>query len=93
MPGTLVQRLYGQREVMEEFSCNFGLNPHYRARFEASELRIAGMDADGEVRIVELARHPFFLATLFLPQLRSSAEQPHPLITAYLGSSLQGFAT
>jgi CTP synthase (UTP-ammonia lyase) len=49
-----------------------------------SALRIVGVDAAGEGRIIELPTHPFYIATLFFPQLRSVAEQPHPLIVAYL---------
>jgi CTP synthase (UTP-ammonia lyase) len=82
--GSLAHRLYGQASVTEEFSCNFGLNPNYRDQFANSDLRSVGTDTDGEVRMVELHTHPFFLATLFLPQIRSSAARPHPLITAYL---------
>lgn len=74
--------------MTEEFSCNYGLNPHYRDRFDNGDLRIVGADADGDARMVELRSHPFFLATLFLPQIRSSAERPHPLITAYLQAVL-----
>ena len=84
LPGTLARRLYGQSEVTEEFSCSYGLNPRYRAALAASALTLAGVDPDDEVRLVELPTHPFFLATLFLPQVRSTAEQPHPLILAYL---------
>jgi CTP synthase (UTP-ammonia lyase) len=87
LPGTLVRRLYGQTAVTEQFSCNFGLNPHYQKLFDNSELCMAGVDVDNEVRIVELPTHPFFVATLFLPQARSSAACPHPLITAYLKAS------
>jgi CTP synthase (UTP-ammonia lyase) len=83
-PGTLAQRLYGQSAVTEEFACNFGLNPAYQARFANSGLTIAGADDSGDVRLVELPGHPFFLATLYLPQINSSAEQPHPLICGYL---------
>lgn len=48
------------------------------------DLKVVGLDAGGHVRIVELADHPFFIATLFLPQLTSTALTPHPLIIAYL---------
>lgn len=84
MSGSLAQQIYGQTKVIEAFSCNYGLNPIYREQFQQSELRIAGSDLEGEVRIVELPAHPFFLATLFLPQMRSSAGRPHPLIANYL---------
>jgi CTP synthase (UTP-ammonia lyase) len=89
LPGSLAHRLYGQSEVTEAFACNYGLNPQYREQFLNSELSLVGVDAGGEVRMVELPTHPFFLGTLFLPQLRSSAERPHPLITAYIRAGLQ----
>jgi CTP synthase (UTP-ammonia lyase) len=45
---------------------------------------IAGEDGEGNVRIVELRSHPFFVATLFVPQLSSEPGDPHPLILALL---------
>jgi CTP synthase (UTP-ammonia lyase) len=82
--GTLTHQAYGKDEAIEEFRCNYGLNPRYREHFGKSELRIAAIDPDGEARIVELSNHPFFLATLFVPQLSSGPNMPHPLILAYL---------
>jgi CTP synthase (UTP-ammonia lyase) len=46
------------------------------------------VDQEGEVRVIELTNHQFFVATLFLPQLSSSPESPHPLITAYLRAAV-----
>jgi CTP synthase (UTP-ammonia lyase) len=51
-------------------------------------LRVAGLDREGEVRVVELMNHRFFVATLFLPQLSSSPETPHPLITTFLKAAV-----
>ncbi len=82
--GTRVHQAYGREETVEEFRCNYGLNPAYRDQFSDGLLREAGVDSDGECRIVELANHPFFVGTLFLPQLSSSATNPHPLIVAYV---------
>jgi CTP synthase (UTP-ammonia lyase) len=44
---------------------------------------VSGVGQAGEIRIIELASHPFFLATLFLPQSRSTTARPHPLIAGY----------
>ena len=84
LPGTTTVRAYGREEAEEAFRCNFGLNPKYRVRILSGPLRVAGVDDNGEVRVVELANHPFFVATLFLPQLSSMPAAPHPLIVAYL---------
>lgn len=83
-PGTLAHQIYQAEAVTEQFLCNYGLNPKYRDEISRSGLRVAGIDVEGEVRIVELSAHRFFVATLFLPQLSSTTETPHPLIMAYL---------
>ncbi len=84
MPGTLAHRIYGTAEATEQFACNYGLNPAYRERFAGSALKISSVGPEDEARIVELPAHPFFMATLFLPQASSSPARPHPLIVAYL---------
>jgi CTP synthase (UTP-ammonia lyase) len=45
-----------------------------------------GRDDDGDPRIVELADHPFFVATLFQPELLSEGEGVHPLVVAFVGA-------
>lgn len=88
-PESRAFRYYGRAEVTEQYYCQFGLNPAYQSLIEEGGLMIAGYDTDGEARVLELPNHPFFVATLFLPQLDSTPEQPHPLISAYFRSALE----
>jgi CTP synthase (UTP-ammonia lyase) len=81
---TITSAAYGRDEAIEQFRCSFGLNPSYRNEIPKEPLRVAGVDENGEVRIVELAGHPFFIATLCLPQLSSKPSEPHPLVLAFL---------
>ena len=83
LPGTRAAKLYGAAEAIEDYYCNYGVNPDYQPLLEAGGLRISGRGGAGEVRIVELPDHPFFLATLFLPQARSTLSEPHPLLAGY----------
>lgn len=46
--------------------------------------KIVGTDIYKEARILELKNHPFFIATLFVPQDNSTQNQPHKLVTAFL---------
>jgi CTP synthase (UTP-ammonia lyase) len=83
LPGTRAAELYGgPRERVESYYCSYGVNPEFRPQIEAAGLRVTGTDPDGEPRIVELDRHvhQFFLATLFIPQARSTPERPHPVV-------------
>ncbi len=46
-------------------------------------------DAEDEIRVVELQRHPFFVGTLFVPQMRSTPNSPHPLICGFLEACVE----
>ena len=83
VPRTRAARLYGVAEATEAYYCNYGVNPDYRLQFEACGLRVSGVGDEGEIRIVELPEHPFFIATLFLPQAGSTPGRPHPLLQGY----------
>lgn len=87
-PGTLSFQAYGEKRAREQFNCNYGLNEEYRDKIEKGGLKIVGVDDNGDARIVELSNHRFFIATLFLPQLSSSPEMPHPLIIAYMKAAM-----
>jgi CTP synthase (UTP-ammonia lyase) len=81
---TRVALAYGRTTVREQYLCNFGVNPAYVESLRSSSLRIVGSDDEGVVRAVELNSHPFFVGTLFLPQLLSTPSEPHPLISGFL---------
>jgi len=87
-PGSRAYQAYGQEEVTEQFRCNYGLNPQFHDKVDRGQLKITGIDLEGGARIVELSDHPFYLATLFLPQISSTRENPHPLIVEYVKAAI-----
>lgn len=88
--GSLAFEAYGQEQAAEQFSCNFGLNPGFDRSRDWGRLKITGVGPAGEARIVELEGHPFYVATLFLPQMSSKPDRPHPLIEAFLKAAMAG---
>jgi CTP synthase (UTP-ammonia lyase) len=82
-PGSRAALACQATRALEPIYCNFGLNPEYRDQLEKAGLEITGTDENGEARIVELASHPFFVGTLFVPQARSVKECPHPLVLEF----------
>ena len=90
-PGTRAFELYGAAAAEEDFFCNYGVNPSWVPRLEAAGLAVSGVGDAGEVRVVELPEHPFYVASLFLPQARSSADAPHPLLTGF-AAAVRAFA-
>lgn len=82
--GSRIRDIYGAGEVEEEYSCNFGLNPEYRSVLEGGELQVTGWDENDEVRVIELATHPFFIGTLYQPERAALAGIRHSLINAFV---------
>jgi CTP synthase (UTP-ammonia lyase) len=82
--GSRVAEIYGATSATEEYYCNFGVNPNYISLLKSGPLKVTGSDSEGEIRVVELPDHPFFLGTLFVPQTRSTPAQPHPLVNAFM---------
>jgi CTP synthase (UTP-ammonia lyase) len=65
--------IYGDRHATERYYCRFGLDPEWRAPLDAAGPRVAGVDGvDGDVRLLRLTEHPFFVLTLFAPQTSSA---------------------
>jgi CTP synthase (UTP-ammonia lyase) len=83
-PGSRLAAIYGKTETVEKYHCNFGLNRRFESLLNGGELNVSGRDENGEVRGVELARHPFFIATLFQPERSASTGEAHPLICAFV---------
>jgi CTP synthase (UTP-ammonia lyase) len=81
-PGTLAARIIGPGRRTERYHCAYGLNAEYLDALIHGGLRFSGFDDDGHVRVFELPGHPFFVGTLFQPELQDESTQPHPIITA-----------
>lgn len=82
--------IYQKINVIEKFRCNYGLNPEYQMLIEESGLRVVGTDSLGKPRIIEIPEHKFFVGTLFVPQLSSTAEKPHCLISSFIEHVARG---
>jgi CTP synthase (UTP-ammonia lyase) len=86
---SLVYSIFNTNTISENYYCNFGLNPEYQEQIHKAGFNMVASDAHKEARILELKGHPFFVATLFVPQVNSSYEKPHPLTIALLNAMEQ----
>ncbi|GKQ37403.1 hypothetical protein [Streptomyces sp. A012304] len=78
-PGSLAHSLLGAERTVERYSCHYGPSRHLDT-LRAHGLRFSGRDTAGQVRMAELPGHPFFLASLFQPELSGDGARPHPMI-------------
>lgn len=81
-PGSFAARVLGVETTVGRYQCAYGLSPAYVGVLQEHGMRFSGLDEDGAARIAELPGHPFFLATLFQPELAEEHERPRALIAA-----------
>ena len=81
--GTTAARALGAGPTTERFFCRFGLDARYEEVLQAHGLVLSGRDDAGDARVAELPGHPFFLGTLFQPELSSDPSWVHPIIAAF----------
>jgi len=88
--GTLTDKIYNMAEIVyEESHCTYGVSLQMISVFDKEGLIVAGCDEEGEAKIMEYNRNDFFIITLFLPQFRSTLQNPHPLIRAFFEAALK----
>ncbi len=78
-PGTRAATLYRTARVTEPYHCNYGLSPSYEGRLAGAGIVVSGRGPGGEVRIIELPAHPFFVGTLFVPRPQLLDGRSHPI--------------
>jgi CTP synthase (UTP-ammonia lyase) len=85
VPGTRLAAICGTAPFTGFHWCNFGLADGYVDDLTAAGLVVSAHAPDAGVEGIELPGHPFFLGTLFQPQVGSLEGRPlHPLILAFL---------
>lgn len=87
-PGSLAQSVIGSERTVERYFCAYGPSRHLDT-LRAHGLRFSGHDEDGQARIAELPGHPFFLATLFQPELSGDGSRPHPIVRALARAAVE----
>ena len=85
--GSRLAHLYGTLHAVERTTCSYGLSPEVQHIANEHGMVIAATDDTGEVRAIERVDHPFFMATLYQPQLRSLSGAPHPVFVALLDAA------
>jgi CTP synthase len=89
-PGTKAAEAYTLPRVEERHRHRFEFNNAYRAQFEKHGMVFSGLSPDGRlVEIVELANHPYMVASQFHPEFLSRPMKPHPLFVGLLKAAKQ----
>jgi len=88
-PGSLAREIYGADEVVERHRHRYEVNPDLVEKLEDGGLVISGMNPDRDlVEMVELADHPWFVATQAHPEFTSRPLRPSPLFNSFIKAAL-----
>src|SRR5689334_10595950 len=83
--GTKAAAVYGVPRVDERHRHRFEFNNAYRESFTEHGMIFSGLSPDGKlVEIVELADHPYMVASQFHPEFLSRPMKPHPLFAGLM---------
>ena len=87
-PGTRAYEAYGAELVYERHRHRYEVNNAYRDRLAEAGLVIAGLSPDGRLtEMVELADHPWFVATQAHPEFKSRPGKSHPLFRDFVAAA------
>jgi CTP synthase len=87
--GTRVREIYGEAVVYERHRHRYEVNNLLRKRLQSAGLTVSGTSPDDRlVETIELADHPFFLASQFHPEFKSRPERPAPLFREFVAAAL-----
>ncbi len=82
---TLARKIYGKEEISERHRHRYEYNNFYRKQLEDAGLKVSGTSPDGNlVEIVEIEKHPYFIAGQFHPELKSRPNNPAPLFVGLI---------
>ncbi|MGM0470998.1 MAG: CTP synthase [Bacillota bacterium] len=86
---TLTAQAYDEEVVYERHRHRYEFNNSYRDQFKEEGMIFSGLSPDDKlVEIIEVADHPWFVATQFHPEFKSRPNRPHPLFKDFVAATL-----
>jgi CTP synthase len=87
--GSLAYKIYQKDLIHERHRHRYEVNISYKEKFEENGMIFSGISPDGKLpEIVEIADHPFFIATQYHPELKSRPFKTHPIFLNFIKKSI-----
>jgi CTP synthase len=88
--GTKASDLYNNADrIHERHRHRYEVNSDYQDQLQEAGLVISSVSAkEGLVEIIELPKHPYFVACQFHPEFLSKPNSPHPLFAGFVKAAL-----
>ncbi|MEQ9300050.1 MAG: CTP synthase [Cyclobacteriaceae bacterium] len=87
--GSKAFNVYGHTNIEERHRHRFEFNNRYLDDFKKAGMIATGLNPDtGLVEVMEIKDHPWFIATQYHPELKSTVMNPHPLFVKFIKAAL-----
>jgi len=88
--GTLAFKAYGKDLVLERHRHRYEFNNRYRDIFAENGMVFSGVYPNKNlVEMVEVKKHPYFVAVQYHPEFISKPDKPHPLFRDFIKAALK----
>ena len=82
--------IYGGLLIDERHRHRYEFNNSYKQQFADAGMLAVGVNPDEDlVEIVEISKHPWFVAVQFHPEFKSKPTKAHPLFRGFIGAALE----
>jgi CTP synthase len=89
-PGTLANKVYKKELVCERHRHRYEFNNKFRKKLESKGMVFSGIyQKKNLVEIVELKKHPYFIAVQFHPEFKSKPDAAHPLFREFIRAAAE----
>ncbi len=89
IPGTLVHASYGKDSIVERHRHRYEVNNQLLPQLIEAGMKVSGRSEDGAlVEVIEVADHPWFVASQFHPEFTSTPRDGHPLFKFFVTAAL-----
>lgn len=88
--GTKAHAIYGKSKITERHRHRYEFNNRFLKAYEDAGMIASGINPENNlVEIIELKSHPYFVASQFHPELKSTVANPHPLFVKFVAASIE----
>ena len=87
-PKSKVAKLYGKDVIEERHRHRYEINATYSEKLEQAGVEFVGMHPESKlIEVIELANHPYFIGTNFLPEYKSKPYRPQPIFLGLVNTA------
>ncbi len=88
--GTLAEKAYGDKLVMERHRHRYEFNNEYKSALEEAGMVFSGINEESDlVEMIELKNHPWFIAVQYHPEFKSRPTRSHPLFREFIKAAIK----